>query len=183
MTTICATVWMAEYDIEGIPYVDYECDVQNGRHLILYGHNMGVGETSRFSSLQNYKDPDYYTQHPVVEFDTLYDSTLYKVVAVYALSARPEDPDYFPFNEYADFADDAAEQAYLDEVAKRAFYTTGDYVNADERLLTLCFCTYEMDDARMLVMARPLREGESATADEVHVNEDPQLPSRWPAEA
>ena len=172
-----------EYDIEGIPYVDYECDVQNGRHLILYGHNMGVGETSRFSSLQNYKDPEYYTRHPVIEFDTLYDSTLYKVVAVYALSARPEDPDYFPFNEYVDFADDAAEQAYLDEVAKRAFYTTGDYVNADERLLTLCFCTYEMDDARMLVMARPLREGESAAADEVHVNEDPQLPSRWPAGA
>ena len=55
-------------------------------------------------------------------------------------------------------------------------------MNADERLLTLCFCTYEMDDARMLVMARPLREGESAAADEVHVNADPQLPSRWPAE-
>lgn len=171
-----------EYLNEGIPYVDYECDVENGRHLIIYGHNMGVGETDRFSSLQNYKDPDYYTQHPVIELNTLYESTLYKVVGVCGISSRQEDPDYFPFNEYFDFADDAEEQAYLDEFFKRAFYTTGDYVRSDERLLTLCFCTYEMDDARMLVMARPLREGESPTADSVTVNEDPLLPTRWPSE-
>lgn len=169
------------YDVLGVPYVDYECDVEHGRHLILYGHNMGVGETERFSSLQNYKDPDYYVQHPVIQLDTLYDSTLYKVVAVYALTARTDDPDYFAFNAYADFADDESEQRYLDEVAARAFYTTGDYVRADERLLTLCFCTYEMEDARMLVMARSLREGESTEADEVHINPDPQLPARWPS--
>ena len=170
-----------EYDILGVPYVDYECDVERGRHLIVYGHNMGVGKTERFSSLQNYKDPDYYTQHPVIQLDTLYGSALYKVVAVYALTARTTDADYFPFNTYVDFADDAAEQAYLDEVARRAFYTTGDYARPDERLLTLCFCTYEMEDARMLVMARPLREGESAGPDEVHVQADPLLPARWPA--
>lgn len=171
-----------EYDILGVPYVDYECDVEQGRHLIIYGHNMGVGESERFSSLQNYKDPDYYTRHPVIRLDTLYGSALYKVVAVYALTARTADADYFPFNTYVDFADDEAEQAYLDEVARRAFYTTGDYVRPDERLLTLCFCTYEMEDARMLVMARPLREGERAEADEVHIQPDPQLPARWPSE-
>ena len=77
-----------EYDILGVPYVDYECDVERGRHLILYGHNMGVGESERFSSLQNYKDPDYYTRHPVIRLDTLYGSALYKVVAVYALTAK-----------------------------------------------------------------------------------------------
>ena len=170
-----------EYDILGVPYVDYECDVERGRHLILYGHNMGVGKTERFSSLQNYKDPDYYAAHPVIQLDTLYGSALYKVVAVYALTARTTDADYFPFNEYVDFDSDEAEQAYLDEVARRAFYTTGDYVRPDERLLTLCFCTYEMEDARMLVMARPLREGEGAEAGEVHVQEAPLLPARWPA--
>lgn len=171
-----------EYDNEGIPFVDYECDVRSGRHLILYGHNMGVGETTRFSSLQNYKDPDYYKQHPVIQLNTLYDSTTYKVVGVCALSSRTQDADYFPFNEYVDFSDDAAEQEYLDNIYSRCFYTTGDFVQADERLLTLCFCTYEMEDARMLVMARPLREGELPTADSVTINEDPLLPARWPSD-
>ncbi|PWM60035.1 MAG: hypothetical protein DBX91_04885 [Subdoligranulum variabile] len=171
------------YDALGVPFADYECDVEHGRHLILYGHNMGEGRSERFSSLQGYRDPDYYTRHPVIRLDTLYGSALYKVVAVYALSARTDDPDYFPFNTYVDFSDEEAEQQYLDEVARRAFYTTGDYARAGERLLTLCFCTYEMEDARMLVMARPLRDGESTEADEVHSNPDPQLPSRWPRAA
>lgn len=43
------------------------------------------------------------------------------------VSARTDDPDYFAYNSYTDFADDAAEQTYLDEVARRAFYTAGDY--------------------------------------------------------
>ena len=36
------------WDDLGLPYLDYECDIQQSRHLILYGHNMGVGDTVRF---------------------------------------------------------------------------------------------------------------------------------------
>lgn len=169
------------YDLEGLPYADYECDVEKGRHLILYGHNMGVGETARFSSLQNYRQPDYYTRHPVITVDTLWGSTLYKVTAVYLLTARPSDADYFAFNQYVDFADEAAQQRYLEEIAARALYTAGDFIHPDERLLSLCICTYEMEDARLVVMARPLRPGESTAADRVTVNPHPKLPDRWPA--
>ena len=38
-----------------------------------------------------------------------------------------------------------------------------------------------MDDARMVILARPLRDGETTAADEVHINSDPLLPARWPA--
>lgn len=171
------------WDDLGLPYLDYECDIQQSRHLILYGHNMGVGDTVRFSSLQNYREPEYYQEHPVIELDSLNGGQYYKIVAVYAITTRESDGDVFHFNQYVNFADDAAEQEYLDEVAKRAFYTTGDYARADERLLTLCTCTYEMSDARLLIMARPLRDGETLMADEVTVNPDPLLPARWPAGA
>ena len=171
------------WDDLGLPYLDYECDIQQSRHLILYGHNMGVGDTVRFSSLQNYREPEYYQEHPVIELDSLNGGQYYKIVAVYAITTRESDGDVFHFNQYVNFADDAAEQEYLDEVAKRAFYTTGDYARADERLLTLCTCTYEMSDARLLIMARPLRDGETLTADEVIINPDPLLPARWPAGA
>lgn len=171
------------YDDLGLPYLDYECDMEQSRHLILYGHNMGVGDTVRFSSLQGYRDPQYYQEHPVIELDSLTGGQYYKVVAVYAITTRESDGDVFHFNQYIDFADDAAEQEYLDEVAQRAFYTTGDYAYASERLLTLCTCTYEMQDARLLIMARPLRDGETLAADDVTVNPDPLLPARWPAGA
>ena len=172
-----------EYDNLGLPFVDYECDLKNSRNLIIYGHNMGVDDTDRFSSLQEYRDTSYYAKHPVIQLDTLYGSQTYKVIAVFAVTARTSDEDFFQFNKYVDFEDDAAEQEYLDAVEERAFYTTGDYARADEHLLTLCTCTYEMDDARLVVMARPLREGESTEADSVTVNPDPLLPARWPSGA
>ena len=163
-----------------MPFADYECDMKNGRHLIIYGHNMGVNNTDRFSNLQKYRDADYYTAHPYLKLDTLYKSEIYKIVAVYAVTSRESDGDVFHFNQYIDL-DDAAEQTFLDEVAKRAFYTTGDYAYPTERLLTLSTCTYQMDDARMVILARPLRDGETTEADTVHVNSDPLLPARWPA--
>ena len=167
-------------DKRGMPFADYECDMKDGRHLIIYGHNMGVNNTDRFSNLQKYRDADYYTAHPYLKLDTLYKSEIYKIVAVYAVTSRESDGDVFHFNQYIDL-DDAAEQTFLDEVAKRAFYTTGDYAYPTERLLTLSTCTYQMDDARMVILARPLRDGETTAADEVHINSDPLLPARWPA--
>ena len=167
-------------DKRGMPFADYECDMKDGRHLIIYGHNMGVNNTDRFSNLQKYRDADYYTAHPYLKLDTLYKSEIYKIVAVYAVTSRESDGDVFHFNQYIDL-DDAAEQTFLDEVAKRAFYTTGDYAYPTERLLTLSTCTYQMDDARMVILARPLRDGETTEADTVHINSDPLLPARWPA--
>ena len=165
-----------EYDDAGLPFVDYECDVKEGRHLIIYGHHM----SSRFDALAEYYAPDCYEEHPVIQLDTLYESSLSKVVAVYAVTARTEDTDYFAFNTYVDFDTDEEEQEYLDEIEQRAFYTTGDYVRADEKLLSLCTCTYQMEDARLVVMARPLREGEDSEAGTVTVNPNPLVPARWP---
>ena len=122
----------------------------------------------------------YIRSHPTIQLDTLYESSLYKVVAVYAVTARTEDTDYFAFNTYVDFDTDEEEQEYLDEIEQRAFYTTGDYVRADEKLLSLCTCTYQMEDARLVVMARPLREGEDPEAGTVTVNPNPLVPARWP---
>lgn len=68
-------------DKRGMPFADYECDMKNGRHLIIYGHNMGVNNTDRFSNLQKYRDADYYTAHPYLKLDTLYKSEIYKIVA------------------------------------------------------------------------------------------------------
>ena len=105
-------------DKRGMPFADFECDMQNGRHLIIYGHNMGVNNTDRFSNLQKYRDADYYTAHPYLKLDTLYKSEIYKIVAVYAVTSRESDGDVFYFNQYINL-DDATEQTFLDEVAKR----------------------------------------------------------------
>lgn len=169
-------------DPEGIPYLDYECDLESSGQLIIYGHNMGKGKTDRFSSLQNYRDPAYYARHPVIQFSTPGSSQRYKVAAVLPLTARTDDPDYFAFNQDLDLSDGEAAGKFLEEVRARAFYTAGEMPRPGERLLSLCLCTYEMEDARLVVVARPIREGEGLEADPVTENPAPRLPARWPAE-
>ena len=66
-----------------------------------------------------------------------------------------------------------AEQEYLDEVGTRRFIPRAIMPAQTNGFLTLCTCTYEMSDARLLIMARPLRDGETLTADEVIINPDP----------
>lgn len=164
----------------GLPYVDYECDVKSGQHLIVYGHNMGKNRTERFSSLQHYMDADYCREHPVIQLDTLYTSQTYKIVAVYVISAELTDADVFYFNQYIQFADDADWQAYLDEIAARALYTVDGFTRPGERLLSLCTCIHTISNARLIVVARPLREGESTQAQQITINSDPLMPARWP---
>ena len=153
-----------------MPFADYECDMKNGRHLIIYGHNMGVNNTDRFSNLQKYRDADYYTAHPYLKLDTLYKASLQDCSGLRCHLPRG-DGDVFHFNSISTWTMPPSRRFWT-KWPKRAFYTTGDYAYPTERLLTLSTCTYQMDDARMVILARPLRDGETTEADEMHISSD-----------
>jgi hypothetical protein len=51
------------------------------------------------------------------------------------------------------------------EIEKRKLYETGVDLLPTDTIVTLCTCTYEYDDARLLVIARKLRPGESPEVD------------------
>ena len=52
-------------------------------------------------------------------------------------------------------------EEYIEEIHKRKLYETGVDILPTDRLLTLCTCTYEYNDARLIVIARMVRDGES----------------------
>ena len=59
-------------DVNGLPFLDSRCDVDEPTtNLLIYGHCMNSG--AMFADLQKYKDFDYYKDHPVIYFDTLYE--------------------------------------------------------------------------------------------------------------
>lgn len=62
-----------EYDYYGTPYIDYECDVKTpSTNLIIYGHNIR-NDGQMFNDLTKYKQLSFYKEHPLIDFDSVYE--------------------------------------------------------------------------------------------------------------
>lgn len=133
------------------------------RNTLLYGHNMNDG--SRFAALLNYKSIDYFKEHPVIQYDSLFEKHLWKIYAVVITNgSTASDNDYF-FDFTFNHCSDACYEEYIEEIDKRKLYDTGVDLLPTDTIVTLCTCTYEYDDARLLVIARMVRDGESPEVD------------------
>ncbi len=164
----------------GVPFVDYECDVKSSPHLIIYGHTMSRTSTKQFSQLKSYQDPEYCKENPVFQLDTLYKSRTYKVMAAYIIPGEPTRENFFSFNasEFIALENEEIWQAYLDEIERRAFYTVDGFLEPGEEFVSLCTCSKLTGNDRIVIVARPLRDGESAEAGEIIVNPQPVLPGK-----
>lgn len=133
------------------------------RNTLLYGHNMNDG--SRFASLLNYKNIDYFREHPVIHFDSLFEKKDWKIYAVVITNGSTESDNGYFFDFTFNHCSDACYEEYIKEIDKRKLYETGVDILPTDTIVTLCTCTYEYDDARLLVIARMVRDGESAEVD------------------
>ena len=133
------------------------------RNTLLYGHNMNDG--SRFAALLNYKNIDYFKKHPVIHFDSLFEKKDWKIYAVVITNGSTESDNGYFFDFTFNHCSDACYEEYIKEIDKRKLYETGVDLLPTDTIVTLCTCTYEYDDARLLVIARMVRDGESPTVD------------------
>ncbi len=145
----------------GSIYASYKCSFKPfDRNTLIYGHNMHDG--SRFADLINYKDLDFFKKHPVIQFDSLFEKKMWKVYAVFITNGSVESDNGYFFDFTFNHCSDLCYEEYLKEIDKRKLYDTGVDILPTDKIITLCTCTYEYDDARLIVMAREVREGESA---------------------
>ena len=148
-------------------------------NTILYGHNI-TSDRSMFNVLTNFRDPEFVAENPVIQVNTLYQKYRYAVAAVY-LAATPEHGEIFDYINYLKFSTQDAKEAYIAQIEKRSMLDTGVELTADDKLLTFSTCSYEFADARLVVVARRLRDGETTEdfGKEVVLTEDPLMPEIW----
>ena len=126
--------------------------------LILYGHNMKTG--NMFGRLKKYKENEYFYQHRIITFDTLYEEGQYAVFSVMEMNTMPGTALWYDlWSLMTDSRKDRAEAIRILQ-GRSAIPNTLD-VQADEQLLLLVTCL-DGDTERLVVAARRLREGESA---------------------
>jgi len=166
----------------GVPFFDFRTTDFKNLHTntVVYGHNMRSDDLV-FGILENYRYVDWYKKYPTVECDTIYGDHTWLIYAVFITNANPEHDNgyYFPYN-FIDMPENEFAQ-YIEEIDKRKLYTTGVDINTSDKILTLSTCCYDFNDARLVVVARLKRDGESVSVDtsKAYENPNPKYPQKW----
>lgn len=175
-----------EYESRGCIYMDCDSSATlEYTNTVIYGHNW-LDDTV-FSPLVEYSDIDFYKEHPIVEYNTRTEMHKWKIFAVIITTASPSEDNGYVFNYIYPNVGGANFEGFMQEINKRTLFNTGVDVNSSDKILTLSTCTREVDtkdyraDCRIVILARMVRDGETATVDvsKVQKNPNPKYPQIW----
>ncbi|MBO7217641.1 MAG: class B sortase [Clostridia bacterium] len=166
----------------GALFFDYRCNLttERSQNLTVYGHEMKDG--SMFGTLKNYKSLSQYKQNPTFTMTTLEKEETYKIFAVMVVNAKREDDDGYLFNYTApNFKTQKVFMKWVEEARERSIINTNVDVIENDKVVTLVTCINDFDDARFVVMARLVREGENpnVATESASLNPKPRYPKAW----
>ena len=130
----------------GSLFLDCNCEKPFEQFVsVVYGHRMKDG--SMFHSLIEYRDHVYYEKHPkmlLVTPDKMYD------IIVFAAVTIPSDDELYAMDQRGD----AEKQAYIDRIMEKTELHTNIGVSTQDKLIMMSTCTYEFEDARLVVFGK-----------------------------
>ena len=134
-----------------------------------------------FGTLEQYRTVEGFAKAPVIGMSTLYGDYTFKIYAVFISNSDRDDDNGNFLNFIFTNTPDESFANYIAEIDKRKFYTTGVDINPTDKILTLSTCCYDFSDARLVVVGRLLREGESAYVDTslAVTNPNPKFPQAY----
>ncbi len=140
-------------DKNGSIFIDSQCSIwPRSENLLIYGHNMKSGKM--FGTLDKYKSEDFYKEHPLIEFDTIYEKGIYQVMYVFPEVVHEASEVTF---KYYQFIEADSEQEYasnMQAMAEMSLYDTGVTSTLGDELITLSTCDYEPGAERFAVVAK-----------------------------
>lgn len=175
----------------GDPFMDFRNNPKDlSRNTILYSHNLRGDPINKgliFADVMKYREVSGYRNAPIIKFSTLYNDYIYKVFAAFVTNAADSGDNGYTFYYIEPEMNNSQFGEFISEVKKRSIYTTDVDVLDSDKILTLSTCTYELDNGakevsgRLVVMARLVRDGESADVDTSKAvqNENPRFPQAY----
>lgn len=147
-------------DKNGSLYIDEHSTINSDcKNIVIHGHNM-FSTGMMFYQLPQYKNVEFYREHPIITFDTLYNESQWKIFAYMIVYGNPQVNDGFNYMQgYFDSTEEFNEFLYQIEL-RSPYYCPVD-VNENDTLLMLSTCTGELNNGRGVVVARKVREDES----------------------
>lgn len=165
----------------GCPFVTHLNSIDPlDMNTVIFGHHMN--NNTIFGTLDAYKSIEGFKKAPVITFNTLYKDYSWKIIAAFITNAYAKDDNGYLFQYYfTSLSSQERFSAYLNELSQRSLYDTGVDVLPTDKILTLSTCSHEFTDARFVVVARLVRDGESTEVDtsKAVVNSSPRYPQAY----
>lgn len=148
------------------------------KNTVIHGHHMNDGKM--FGDLLKYSDLDFYRTSPIVRYDTIYETGIWKIISVFKTNADSSQGEPFNYLQLT-FSNDSEFLNYIQDVKLRSIIDIPVDVRADDKLITLSTCSYELDNFRTVVVARKVRYDESTEVDvnSASINPNPIYPDAW----
>lgn len=165
----------------GVPFFDFRNSLHSlDRNTIIYGHNMRRDDKI-FGTLEQYRTVEGFKKAPLIGMSTIYGDYTFKIYAAFITNSDRNDDNGNFLNYVFTNTTDENFANYIAEIDKRKFYSTGVDINAGDKILTLSTCCYDFSDARLVIIGRLLRDGESAAVDTslAAMNPSPKLPQAY----
>ena len=142
------------YSFSGVPFLAAECFEGCGNYIV-YAHNMKNG--TMFAVLKNYADEEFYKEHSIIQFDTLYERGDYEVLAAFPSQIFAENAKgVFRYYTYNDLREPEVFEEFVAQAKASSLYDTGVEAVYGDSLLTLSTCAYHVGDGRFVVIARKI---------------------------
>ena len=171
------------YSKYGTVFMDYRSSLDS-KNLIIHGHHMHDGRM--FADLAKYVERgngygiDFYRQTPVFTFNTIYEKSKWKIIAFFKTNTLESQG--VPFNYLrGDFVSDYDFLDFVYNLRVRSLVNCPVDINENDTILTLSTCSYDFEDFRTVVVARKVRDGETADVDvsKAAENPSPLYPDVW----
>lgn len=141
-----------KYSVFGTPYIDENCDMENGNNLIIYGHH--INGNKMFGELENYKNEEYYNKHKFIKFYTLNEKAEYEIISVFKTTVYNDKG--FKYYQYYNLEDEREFETFINKCKELSLYDTQKIAKYGDKLLTLSTCEYSQSNGRLVVVARKI---------------------------
>ena len=143
-------LFSGKWGFAGTLFMDYDnLPDFSDYNTVVYGHHLKNGEM--FASISNYRDQDYYEEHPVMYLYTPAGDYKVELFSGYARDASPIPHDFDTPEDYL---------AYIDQITALSDFSSDVTVGPEDRIISLVTCSYVTDNARYVLHGKlvPLYE-------------------------
>lgn len=134
---------------------DYDWNLPSS-NLLIYGHNNRNG--TMFEELVNYKDENFYKEHPVIRFTTTREDCEYEIIAAFLSRVYYKDEkNVFRYYYFINAESEQEYNEYIQNCKKASLYDTGKMAEYGEQLITLSTCEYSQADGRFAIVAKKVK--------------------------